>query len=138
MDGVLDNHDGTWLAGKDGPPGMIMPADVQLGRHTAGQPTCGNATTDLRLRHEFPAAADLNQLALIHARVAVDASAGEMPFVAGDAAELQAIWDRVVHTAADPAAVDGALADLHTAVEAADVDAASGAADQLRGALADL
>ena len=29
--GVLDNHEGTWLAGKDGPPGMIMPADPQVG-----------------------------------------------------------------------------------------------------------
>jgi len=31
VDGVLDNTDGTWLAGKDGPPGMIMPADPQVG-----------------------------------------------------------------------------------------------------------
>jgi len=31
VDGVIDNTDGTWLAGKDGPPGMIMPADPQLG-----------------------------------------------------------------------------------------------------------
>lgn len=31
VDGVLDNTDGTWLAGKDGPPGMIMPADTQVG-----------------------------------------------------------------------------------------------------------
>lgn len=30
-DGVLDNHDGTWLAGRDGPPGMIMPSDPQVG-----------------------------------------------------------------------------------------------------------
>ena len=29
IDGVLDNHDGTWLAGRDGPPGMIMPAPPQ-------------------------------------------------------------------------------------------------------------
>ena len=27
VDGVIDNTDGTWLAGKDGTPGMIMPAD---------------------------------------------------------------------------------------------------------------
>jgi hypothetical protein len=31
VDGVLDNTDGTWLAGKDGPPGMIMPANPQVG-----------------------------------------------------------------------------------------------------------
>jgi len=31
VDGVLDNTAGTWLAGKDGPPGMIMPADPQVG-----------------------------------------------------------------------------------------------------------
>ncbi len=31
VDGVLDNTDGTWRAGKDGPPGMIMPADPQVG-----------------------------------------------------------------------------------------------------------
>jgi hypothetical protein len=30
-DGVVDNSEGTWLAGKDGPPGMIMPADPQVG-----------------------------------------------------------------------------------------------------------
>jgi len=31
VDGVLDNHDGTWVAGEDGPPGMIMPGDPQVG-----------------------------------------------------------------------------------------------------------
>jgi hypothetical protein len=30
-DGKVANHDGTWLAGKDGPGGMIMPADPQVG-----------------------------------------------------------------------------------------------------------
>ncbi len=30
-DGVLANHDGTWLAGRDGPPGMIMPANPKVG-----------------------------------------------------------------------------------------------------------
>lgn len=30
-DGVLLDHEGSWLAGKDGPPAMIMPADPQLG-----------------------------------------------------------------------------------------------------------
>jgi hypothetical protein len=30
-DGKLANTDGSWLAGKDGPPGMIMPANPQLG-----------------------------------------------------------------------------------------------------------
>jgi hypothetical protein len=30
-DGELANRDGTWLAGKDGPAGMIMPADPQVG-----------------------------------------------------------------------------------------------------------
>lgn len=29
--GVIANHDGTWLAGRDGPPGMIMPADPKAG-----------------------------------------------------------------------------------------------------------
>ena len=29
--GVIADHEGTWLAGKDGPPGMIMPADPQVG-----------------------------------------------------------------------------------------------------------
>ena len=27
----LDDHDGTWLAGRDGPPGMIMPAHPRVG-----------------------------------------------------------------------------------------------------------
>ena len=31
VDGALDNHDGTWLAGRDGPPGMIMPARPRVG-----------------------------------------------------------------------------------------------------------
>ncbi len=31
QDGVVADHDGSWLAGKDGPPGMIMPADPQVG-----------------------------------------------------------------------------------------------------------
>lgn len=31
VDGVVDNTEGTWLAGQDGPPGMIMPADPQVG-----------------------------------------------------------------------------------------------------------
>lgn len=30
-DGVVENHDGSWLAGKDGPPGMLIPADPQVG-----------------------------------------------------------------------------------------------------------
>lgn len=30
-DGVVANTDGTWLAGRDGPAGMIMPADPQVG-----------------------------------------------------------------------------------------------------------
>jgi hypothetical protein len=29
--GVIVDHEGTWLAGKDGPPGMIMPADPEVG-----------------------------------------------------------------------------------------------------------
>lgn len=29
--GRVENHDGTWLAGRDGPAGMIMPADPQVG-----------------------------------------------------------------------------------------------------------
>ncbi len=29
--GQVENHDGTWLAGRDGPGGMIMPADPQVG-----------------------------------------------------------------------------------------------------------
>ena len=30
-DGVVADHDGTWLTGKDGPPGMIMPAAPEVG-----------------------------------------------------------------------------------------------------------
>ena len=30
-DGVVADTDGTWLAGTDGPPAMIMPADPQVG-----------------------------------------------------------------------------------------------------------
>lgn len=29
--GVIADHEGSWLAGRDGPPGMIMPADPQVG-----------------------------------------------------------------------------------------------------------
>lgn len=31
VDGLIANHDGTWLAGTDGPPGMIMAADPKVG-----------------------------------------------------------------------------------------------------------
>ena len=31
-DGVVADTDGTWIAGEDGPPGMIMPADPQAGQ----------------------------------------------------------------------------------------------------------
>ena len=31
-DGVVADTDGTWIAGEDGPPGMIMPADPQIGQ----------------------------------------------------------------------------------------------------------
>jgi hypothetical protein len=31
QDGVVADTDGSWLAGKDGPPGMIMPANPELG-----------------------------------------------------------------------------------------------------------
>jgi len=31
VDGVPDTHEGTWLAGRDGPAAMIMPADPQVG-----------------------------------------------------------------------------------------------------------
>ena len=30
-DGEIADNEGTWLAGSDGPPGMIMPADPQVG-----------------------------------------------------------------------------------------------------------
>jgi DNA-binding ferritin-like protein (Dps family) len=30
-DGVIADHDGTWLAGRDGPPGMIMPGEPAVG-----------------------------------------------------------------------------------------------------------
>jgi hypothetical protein len=29
--GAVKDHDGSWLAGRDGPPGMIMPADPEVG-----------------------------------------------------------------------------------------------------------
>jgi hypothetical protein len=31
-EGVVADTDGTWIAGEDGPPGMIMPADPQVGQ----------------------------------------------------------------------------------------------------------
>jgi hypothetical protein len=31
-DGVVADTEGTWIAGEDGPPGMIMPADPQIGQ----------------------------------------------------------------------------------------------------------
>ena len=30
-DGVVVDHEGTWLAGPEGPPGMIMPAQPAVG-----------------------------------------------------------------------------------------------------------
>ncbi|MGI8691706.1 MAG: hypothetical protein ACR2JK_02230 [Geodermatophilaceae bacterium] len=96
------------------------------------------AATDLRLRHEGPAAADRYRMDIIARQAMLDATAEDGAFVAGDAAAMQSIWDRVRHTAADPVAVDGALDDLRSAADAADLAGAGDAADRLRTALTQL
>ncbi|MBA3521745.1 MAG: hypothetical protein H0T90_04480 [Gemmatimonadales bacterium] len=40
-DGLVADNDGTWLAGRDGPPGMIMPADPQVGDVWRPENICG-------------------------------------------------------------------------------------------------
>ena len=40
-DGVVADTNGTWLAGKDGPPGMIMPANPAPGRSTGPRTSPG-------------------------------------------------------------------------------------------------
>jgi len=91
------------------------------------------AATDLLLRHQTPAAADLARLDIAARRLGADAVASDPAFVAGDVAAIQAIWNRVRHTVADPSAVDQSLEDLRAAVDAGDLGAAS--ADDLRAQL---
>jgi hypothetical protein len=95
------------------------------------------AALDLRLRHRPPAEVDLDRLDLWARRLLVDAAARDRGAVAGDAAVLRILWDRVDHTA-DPAGaarVISRLEDLRGGPAggvAAARDAVAGLRDDLR------
>ncbi len=96
--------------------------------------------TDLRLRHEPPAAADAERMDILARQVQLDAAAEEQGAIAGDATLLEALWTRISHTIEGPGAtsIDGLLTDLRAAAESADDAAAAEIAGALRQALSRL
>ncbi len=96
--------------------------------------------TDLRLRHEPPAAADAERMDILARQVQLDAAAEEQGVIAGDATLLEALWTRISHTIEGPGAtsIDGLLTDLRAAAESADDAAAAEIAGALRQALSRL
>ncbi len=95
------------------------------------------AALDLALRHREPASVDLDRMALWARQVQLDANADDSAGVAGDAAVLEAIWQRVGHTVEDTAtvdAIDAGLADLRAAAADDDLTAAAAAATALLAA----
>ena len=113
-------------------------ADAQDGAATQqAANNLGYVVTDLRLRHEPPAAVDVERMDILARQVIVDAAADQDGFLTGDARHLEAVWARTSHTVAGSAAtgVDTVLSDLRAAAESADYAAATATADALRQAL---
>jgi hypothetical protein len=106
--------------------------EVDEARRAATQ--IANATLDLQLRHRPTAEVDMGRLSLHTRQLLADAAAREAGFVAGDAAALATIWHRAGHAVDEPvrADVDAQLADLRSAVDAGDLDAATTAAASLQ------
>lgn len=95
------------------------------------------AGLDLRMRHESTTAVDLGRLDVSAQRLMADAEQGDVAAVAGDIVVLQAILDRVAHTLDDATStsVQDLLGRLGSAVDADDLGAAAGIAQQLRSAV---
>jgi hypothetical protein len=94
------------------------------------------AALDLRLRHRPPAEVDLDRLDLWARKLLANATARDRGAVAGDAAVLRTVWDRVGHSAGPAAAarVSARIEDLHGAPPR-DLAAARSAVAALRDAL---
>jgi len=93
--------------------------------------------TDLRLRHEEPAAVDVDRMDIVARQIMVDAAADDEAFVLGDVRHLEALWARTFQNVDGSAAssIEGQLADLRVAAESGDYPAAIAAAEALRQAL---
>ena len=93
--------------------------------------------TDLRLRHEEPAAVDVDRMDIVARQIMVDAAADDEAFVLGDVRHLEALWARTSQNVDGSAAssIEGQLADLRVAAESGDYPAAIAAAEALRQAL---
>jgi len=115
--------------------GTQRTADIQQAANDLGY-----VVTDLRLRHEPPAAADAERMDILARQVQLDAATQEQGFLAGDAMLLEALWTRISHTIEGPGAanIDGLLTDLRAAAESADYPAAAEVAGTLRQALSGL
>jgi hypothetical protein len=114
--GVLANHDGTWLAGRDGPPGMIMPAD----------PKVGDERYDVALAVPIdakpgPVPRELKKLSTGSARIFRAAPARRWHRISASLDRMDAAWD--AHRAGNvPKLLDIQMSDalhaLHPAVDA--------------------
>jgi len=98
------------------------------------------AAHDFRLRHRPAAEIDLARFELWARQTLIDAATTDAAGVSGDAATLEWIRDRFVHTLSAPDAtqLNTLVANLRTAANAADMTAASQAATALRAFVAGL
>jgi hypothetical protein len=98
------------------------------------------AGLDLQLRYRPPAEIDLARLGSWARQVLVDAAAGDAAAVAGDAAILETIRDRIAHTldAGGAERLKGSLVQLRQAADGEDLGAATGAVPALLATIADL
>ncbi|MDQ4036896.1 MAG: hypothetical protein M3313_00735 [Actinomycetota bacterium] len=96
--------------------------------------------TDLRLRHEPPAAVDVGRMDILARQILLDAAAEQQELVMGDLTHAEALWARTSHTVRACAAsgIDGLLTDLRESAESADYPATADAALALRQLLAGL
>jgi len=100
----------------------------------------GYVVTDLRLRHESPATADVERMDILARQIMVDAAAEEQGFLTGDAIYLEALWARTSHTVDGSSAsrIEGQLADLRAAAESGDFPTTADIAQALRQSLTGL
>jgi hypothetical protein len=98
------------------------------------------ASLDFQLRHRPPAEIDLARLELQAALLEIDASAGDVPAVRSDVANLDWIRDRIAHAlaVADLSRIDTELVELIGATADRDLTAAGNSAARLRQVLADV
>ena len=96
------------------------------------------ASRDLELQYRTPTEIDRARFDLWVRQLLVDAAGTEPGPVLGDVRILELIWDRIGHTYedADASRIEAALADLRTAADNEDLEAASKAAGQLEDILA--